>query len=252
MKNTRDVIRKYRERLQTGGLNNVGDVFERNTVEFTNLKFTDSPTHKYIQLEDANGITDSEARIIEVERLGSLREAVFRPYTKVTVGTYLIFDNDKWLIFDNYGAGISPKSIIAVCNRDLNWIDENGDLKSFKCVASSADIGSKSKQSRNEITWNKYDVSLPEGQLFIFVQSNEDTKKIDINQRFILGSKAYEVVGYDDVTSIDREGNGLIQYTVKVTTLQNGDDIDNQIAVNGRIDSDGNPTDDKDKGGRIW
>src|SRR5690606_14472305 len=130
---------------------------------------------------------------------------------------------------------------------------------------SATDLGSKARQSKNDIEWNKYDVRLPAGQLFVSVEKNSITETIELNHRFIFGRNVYEVVGIDDITTTNDEGYGIIQFTVKITTKSSKDDFEKQIAHNdyqvNTSESESNKAllatsntneEEKDKRGRLW
>jgi hypothetical protein len=251
-------IDKYRRRITRTG-NDVGEAYKNNTIAFIEATFHKAPTFRVMEV-DAYYLPETiemDARVVEIERLGTLREVILRPSDSLEVGTYVKFDGDTWLLFDKYGGtGATNIKLLAIkCNRQIKWKDKDGNVKEYSCNASATDLGSKSKQSKNEIEWNKYDVRLPLGQLFISMESNPDTSSIKLNQRFVFGRNVYEVTGIDDVTSIDDEGRGIIQLTVKITTQRDGDFVDG-IAVN-EYKTDGDivapiTQEDKEDEGRLW
>lgn len=225
---------KYKNRLRRSG-NNIGEAYQNNTTAFMNATFDKSPTFRVLGVKSTQfpSITQMDARVIEIERMGNVREVIFRPNQSLDIGTYVTFDGDTWLIFDKYGnSGNSVKVLVQKCNSTLKWRDKNGDIIEIDCVASASDLGAKTKQSKNDIELNKYDVRLPTGQLYVFVEANPLTRQIELNQRFIFGKSVYEVVGIDDITSVNKDGFGIIQLTIKKTTSQLGDDFVNRIAVN--------------------
>lgn len=246
-------IDKYKRRLNRNGAD-LGKAYANNTIAFIESTFHASPTFRVLDVVsfEKPHITQMDARVVEVERLGTLREILFRPTSEgLHIGTLVKFDGETWLIFDEYG---SSKVLAEKCNRELRWKDKDGQLISIDCIASAMDLGSKAKQSRNEIEWNKYDVQLPLGQLFIFVELRDETKQIRLNQRFVFGSKVYEVVGIDDTTTVSKSGYGVLQLNVKVTTIVDEDDFVNQIAYNKYDDQSTTiPTEGNEgEGGLIW
>ncbi len=253
-------LERHNKRLgKNGKIEDMGDAYANNTSAFIDSNFHASPTFRVLKVKSTEfpNITEIDARVIEVERMGTLREVLFRPQQGLNVGTYVTFDDDTWLAFDKWGStktATGLKLMVEKCNRILKWNDKDGVLKTIDCIASATPLGSKANQGRNDIEWNKYDVRLPLGQLFVFFEANDLTKTIKMNQRFIFGSNVYEVFGIDDTTLVDENGFGVVQLTIKVTTRQNGDDFTNGIAIN-HYDTDYNPevppTDD-DEGGMIW
>lgn len=222
---------KYRRKMIPYGLD-VGDAYVHNSVAFMENAFNASPTYRRMGVKGTEypELDYIDGRTIEVERMGSLREVLFRPLSAgLNVGAFLVFDNDTWLIFDRFGQN---KVMVAQCNRTLKWIDRKGVLQTIDCIASASDLGSKAKQSKNEIEWNKYDVRMPLGQLFVFTELTEETSQIDLNDRFVFGSKVYEVTGTDETSTVNANGHGVLQLTVKLTTIRDQDDFKNQIAHN--------------------
>jgi hypothetical protein len=249
---------KYKRRLGRNG-NDVGEALKNNTIAFIEATFSNAPTFRVMEVQSYKypEITEMDARVVEIERLGTLREVILRPSDNLEVGTYVRFDGDTWLLFDKYGGtGATNIKLLAIkCNRTIKWTDKDGIVKEFPCNASATDLGSKAKQSKNEIEWNKYDVRLPLGQLLISMELNPDTEKIALNDRFIFGRNAWEVTGIDDMTSVDKDGYGIVQLTVKITTQRDGDDFENRLAVNEyTVEETGTPTvgEDGEDGGMLW
>lgn len=256
---------KYRKRLQRYG-DNVGDAYSKNTISFIESTFHASPTYRIMEVESSAypNLKEMDGRVVEVERLGTLREIILRPTESLEIGMSVKIDDEWFMLIDKYGGtgSTSIKMLAIKINEGLRWYDNKGELQDFKCVASATDLGSKSKQSKNEIEWNKYDVRLPIGQLFVSVEKNEVTERIGLNHRFIFGRNVYEVTGIDDITTVNDDGYGIIQYTVKITTKQDEDDFERNIAHN-KYSEESEQTintfntlssvkENGDKGGRLW
>lgn len=252
-----DYIGKYRRRMGRSG-NDVGEAYTNNTIAFIEANFKSSPTYRLLKVFSSEypEIKEMDSRVVEVERMGSLREIIFMPNQSLETGTYIQFDGYTWLLFDKYGGtgSTSVKMLAQKCNRKLKWKDKEGKLHEWDCIAGSTDLGSKAKQNRTEIEWNKYDVRLPIGQLFVFVEANADTKKIQLNQRFIFGDNVFEVIGRDDVTGITQTGYGVIQLVIKIDTKRVvEDDFENGIAFNDYKETGtGNTGGSGDTGGSPW
>lgn len=229
-----DYIDRYKNRVNRNG-KDLGQAYDNNTIAFIEATFHASPTFRKLGVKSIEKphIKEMDARVVEMERMGTLREVLFRPSTEgLNEGTYVNFDGHTWLIFDKYGKN---KVIVSQCNRKLNWFDKNGTFHAIDCIASSQDLGSKAKQSKNEIEWNKFDIKLPLGQLFVFVELRPETEDIDLGDRFVFGRKVYEVTGIDDTTTVRESESGtygILQLTVKVTTIREQDDLDEKIAQN--------------------
>lgn len=265
-------IERARKRLARNG-SNVGDSYEINTSAFIQTMFSDSPTFRVADVRSFQfpDIKKIDIRVVEMERMGSLRQILFRPYEGLNTGAYVDFDGDTWLLTDSWGSieTMQQSSLAQKCNHILtwstseNWLNADGSLDESKinrmiCIASQSPLGSKSNQGKLEIEFNKYDVKLPFGQMYIFLEKNDITTTIGINDRFFLGSNVYEVVGVDDNTLVNLDGYGIIQITARVTTRQNLDDLNNGIAFNRYGSVNSNPIntfadkEEKGSGGVIW
>lgn len=255
-----DYIDKYKSRINLNGeINDLGEAYDDNTISFIEATFQASPTFRKMGVKsyEKPHLTEMDARVVEVERLGTLREVLFRPTSEgLNEGSLVSFDGHRWLVFDRFG---QSKALVAQCNRQIKWYDRQGNIKSFDCIASSQDLGSKAKQGKNEIEFNKYDVRLPLGQLFVFVEYRPETEAINLHDRFIFGRKVYEVTGVDDTTLVREVGDnayGVLQLTVKVTMIREEDDFENRIANNVYDDTSTVVPVEGDKnigqGGSIW
>lgn len=228
-----EYLNKYRKRLTRVG-NNVGKAYQTSTDYFIQSNFADSTTFRKLRVESFEFPTlkEIDSRVIELERMGTLREVLFRPHEGLNLGTIVEFDNETWLISDKWGSKDvgNFKALVQKCNRTLKWKTPTGELREVDCIASANPLGSKANQAKNDIEFNKYDVSLPTGQLFVYTEFNPYTKTVNMNQRFIFGANVYEVVGIDDTSSVDKYGYGILQMTVKITTKRSDDDFVNRIA----------------------
>lgn len=246
---------KYKLRLSRNG-NNTGNVYANNTIAFIEATFSASPTFRVLDVKSTEFplITKIDARVVEVERMGTLREVLFRPHQGLNTGTYVKFDGETWLVSDVWGSkeATNLKVLVQKCNRKLKWLDKNNAPQEVDCIASQSPLGSKAMQGKNDIEWNKFDVRLPLGQLYVFVEKNSLTSTLKMNQRFIFGGNVYEIFGIDDTTSVDKNGFGIIQLTIKVTTKQDADNFTSGIAFNIYDTVDPTPYIEEDKGGLIW
>src|SRR5699024_9349592 len=150
---------------------------------------------------------------LEISRMGSIRNILLRPNENLDIGNILIFDDAEWLAFDKYGSlNDNYKLTVGRINDKIKWRDANGVLHEVPCISGTSYLGSKSRQNWYDIEYNTYDVRLPIGQIFVFSEYNEETKLIDLNKRFIFGDKVYEVTGVDNVTYLETDGYGIVQY----------------------------------------
>lgn len=255
-----DYINKYKNRLGRNGNNN-GDVFMQNTISFIESTFADSPTYRLVQVDSSQftDIKQMDVRVEFVETMGTLKDLLFKPYEGLNIGTYVNFDNDTWLLFDQWGDRNQYKyrARVTKCNRQLKWIDKDGVTQSIWCNASQTPLGAKSRQDRDNINYNTFDVDMPSGRLYVFAEKNTLTETVHMNQRFVFGNRVYEVVGVDDMTYVDKDGYGVMQFQFALTTIRDGDDFTNGIALN-EYDTTIQPEqkivdpNNQGNGGRIW
>lgn len=246
------VFEEYSERVNSYATNIRGR-YERDTKSFILDNFDDSPTYREIEVHEyEKSIGTYGVRVNMIERMGNIRSILLKPDEDLNVGNMTVFEDRTWLIFDKFGHKDTGVKLTAMrTNYNLQWIDRDGVLNAKRCYASSSDIGSKSKQSRANIEYNKYDVRLPFGQLYIFIETTDATEKIDLNQRFIINNIAYEVIGVDNTTHVEdhrivneETGKeefhkyGIIQYTVKRVTKHPKDDFELGIAYNDYLEKD--------------
>lgn len=246
------VFQEYSERVNSYATN-IRERYEKDTKDFILDNFDDSPTYREIDVYKNDAFLNKfGVRVNMIERMGNIRNILLKPDEDLNVGNMAMFEDRTWLIFDKYGHRDSGVKVTAMrTNYNLQWIDRDGILQSKRCYASSSDIGSKSKQSRANIEYNKYDVRLPFGQLYVFIETTESTAKIDLNQRFIINNIPYEVIGVDNTTHVEDERvynqetgapdfrkYGIIQYTVKRVTKHPKDDFELGIAFNDYLEKD--------------
>lgn len=262
------IFEQYTKRV-TSHSENLRGRYERDTEQFINENFADSPTYRRIDVyREGESLGEYEVRVNMIERMGNIRSIMLRPNTDLNVGNMAMFESRTWLLFDKFGYVDSGVKLTAMrTNYNLKWIDPDGLFHSKRCYASSSDIGSKSKQSRATIEFNKYDVRLPFGQLYVFLETTEHTKKIDLNHRFIINDIVYETIGIDNTTHVE-DGYGIIQLTIKRVTKRHEDDFELGIAFNDYLSNEKSEENkeeavdemekevesdsSKRKGGRIW
>ncbi|WP_336682914.1 hypothetical protein [Enterococcus casseliflavus] len=221
---------------------NTGESMSNHSIRVINDRFTDSPSYRKAQVvsRQYQDIKEIDCRVTSVDRLGTLRDVIFRPNEGLENGTYLLFDKSIWIIYDTYLNTISPKATVQQCNEILKFRASDDEIKEYYAFVGASDLGSKAKQSRAEIKYNKYDMREPTAQSFVYVESNEYTNELDVNSRLMIGNRAYLVVGKDDMTLTqpllqnDTNTNffkfGILILSLKLDTTKAQDDIENGVA----------------------
>lgn len=108
---------------------------------------------------------------------------------------------------------VYEKGTIELCNDTLNFNFE-GDIKPMQAI-----VNFNNKDLEKDGLVMLYD-----GDLFVILNDNPDSQRIDLQQRFISQNKAWEVIGRDYTR------NGLIVLSCDMTEFNSDDDIDNKIA----------------------
>lgn len=144
---------------------------------------------------------------------------------KVAMGRRYVFSDSVWITIntDAYKY-ITPSAIVRRCNNELRWI-ENGEIVSEPCI-----LGYTLKYSN--IYYND-SVDIPQGTLTITTQYNKNSKKIKINDRFILGSSVFKIKSILDSLrqkTFDKDSPPTIDFEVYIDNKAPDDDFDIQVA----------------------
>ena len=107
------------------------------------------------------------------------------------------------------------------CNQKLQWKDTDGNQYSYPCYFNT-------EMTKTNILDSNQGFNVESGALVAIVQQNEDTRKIYVNQRFILNHRSYIVYQFND--NIDE---GLIYVYLRITAELPEDDLVNDYAYNG-------------------
>lgn len=236
-----DFLERYSERVLSDGAN-TGESLKNNTERFIQQKMTDAPTYRRALIHKSKGTPQVESmhvdvRVIKVLRMGSIRNILFRPTEKHRVGNIITFDGEDWLCYDKHGSEYSHiKMTVALINDSLVWQARDRQIKRIPCISTTSPLGSTSKVGDNRIAFNSYHVKLPESQLLIFIEMNEETSKIALDYRFVVGKRVFKVISVDDVTYVDKDYYGVIQLTLEHDLeITSKDDIENGIAYNAQL-----------------
>lgn len=201
---------KYKKRLQAYGANE-SDASINANVDLINTVFTKNPSYKSATI---NGINEDIHFLIGDNSLKG--EVVFRPLKTYGVGTEIVIDSNTWLALDAFPHKLYPKVDVGLCNGSLKW-DLSGTIVSQPCHVQTYQYTLEYNQG----------ISLPVGEIVIFVQSNMNTQQIKHSQRFVLGKQVYEVTGIDDLYR-----PGILRMSAKLDLTMDTDDFNNNIADN--------------------
>lgn len=153
-------------------------------------------------------------------------------YHRVPRGLQYKFDGNTWLATSSNPFGGLPKAVnIRRCNNALRIIDPlNGAVVSMPCIV-EYDAGSPMNQvGRYVIT--------PNNHLAVMVQGSEETwRLLRLNTRYIIGARVFKLNAYQNALNNADEGiPSLLYLDLYLDELHDGDNIDTQIADNGKFD----------------
>lgn len=153
-------------------------------------------------------------------------------YHRVPRGLQYKFDGNTWLATSSNPFGGLPKAVnIRRCNNALRIIDPlNGSVVSMPCIV-EYDAGSPMNQvGRYVIT--------PNNHLTVMVQGSEETwRLLKLNTRYVLGARVFKLNAYQNALNNADEGiPSLLYLDLYLDELHDGDNIDTQIADNGKFD----------------
>ena len=235
-------LERYTQRVESDG-DGIGTSLKRQTDDFIQRRFSDAPNYRKVIVEQDNGDNTFtiDARLLEVDRMGSVRKLLLRPGEDLRLGSILDFDGDKWIAHDKFGSSHDNVGIeVEKINSTLRWIDPEDKLWEIPCKIGTSYLGSKSRMNTHRIMYNTYNVHLAEGGLMGYVERNELTRGIQLHQRFIFNDSVYEIVGKDDVSQVDRDGHGVLQLLLdKTTEKRNKDNFETGVAFNAYDTTDG-------------
>ncbi len=117
-------------------------------------------------------------------------------------------------------------AIVRRCNTSYNLYDYYGNILTEPIILEkSAMMGNDNGTPQNLV--------LMDGYFNVICQLNDNTKQLGINQRIILGSKAYHITGFNDFYqefSGDYDNTHILYFTVRIEEPTQNDDVPNHIA----------------------
>jgi hypothetical protein len=100
----------------------VGDAYTRNTEQFIEQSFAESPNYKVIQIDGVDvevRVLDEKSTSNSVSLLSFAKSLLFKPGATIKRGSYAVIDSDNWLIVD-VEKSLLPKAKILLCNTTFN------------------------------------------------------------------------------------------------------------------------------------
>lgn len=140
-------------------------------------------------------------------------------YNHEDLSTWLLISLDKQHLYD-------VKGRIMLCNNILKWKDSSNTTKSYPCVIEDAMTYVNFKYGTKGVAQQGADI-------VVLVQQNEDTKELNINERFMFNGRAFKIKQKKDLI----EPRYIELYMSKVDELET-DNVAQNIANNGDVNID--------------
>jgi len=178
--------------------------------------------------------SDLEVRLNHVIEEGStslkngddFRELIFKSLDhSVMRGLYYKFSDNYWITtFTDEAKRVTKDVIVRRCNNKLKWRDKIGIQHEYPCVIDYELSGGKPR--------NTTDIVTPTNEITVIVQSNIDTKSIEVNQRFIFNNRPYKIGGYNNYlqNDIDDSYTTLLYFDMYVDEVSPYDNLTTGIA----------------------
>lgn len=204
-----------------------GDTFKDRQINYMKdaiiNNFQSNPSYQLIKINDI----DRDVQIVDENALTknpNKKCVLCKPDEDINTGNDILWNNHHWLCTNVDGdKEIYAKGIIEKCNNTLKWQTPTGEIKEYPCI-----IQDKTSVYSSGIEENKY-LSLADDQILIIVQSNDDTKQLKINKRFIFNHSEYEVYELTKIQTLIQ--NGLLYLTMtKSQYNETSDNLDDNIA----------------------
>jgi len=198
------------------------EIIDEYAIDGFNEILNNSPEAKDILIDkiDYKGVVQ---HLNDNNEIKELRKLLVALDTTISRGSIIEFDSEYYINITDVDNKIFYKSCkIMKCNNTLNWQDENLEEKSTPCI-----LLNKTFFTSDGIDETKY-LNLSEDQILIIIPKNNDTIKIQLDDRFIFDNSEnaiYKITKVDFLTQ-----PGLINLTMKKDSLQESDRLDLNIA----------------------
>ena len=118
-------------------------------------------------------------------------------------------------------------AVVRRCNVSYNLYDYYGNIVTEPIILE------KVTMMGNDNAEKPQNLVMMDGYFNVICQLNENTRRLGLNQRIILGSTAYFITGFNDFHqefSGDYNSTNILYFTVRIEEPQENDDVPNHIA----------------------
>ena len=154
------------------------------------------------------------------------RELIFQDLDhEIQRGLYYKFSDNYWIAtYTDEAKRITKDVIVRRCNNNLKWRDKDGMIQEYPCIIDYELSGGKPS--------NTEDIVTPTNSITVIVQSNIDTRNIEVNQRFLINKRPYKLGGYNNYLQNDITSSytTLLYFSLYIDELSPYDNLTSGIA----------------------
>lgn len=145
--------------------------------------------------------------------------------TPADVGSYIVWRDQEWLVFTEEVKTIPThqQMKVKVVNWNIKWLNDDGEI-----VNNGNGYGSYVQNQTLYTLGVAYQgdlISVVNGKMMMYMQNNEDTRKIKIGTRVFIGVDVYKILFADTVSR-----SGLINFLMEEDTVTENDNRELGIA----------------------
>ena len=146
----------------------------------------------------------------------------------IVPGSKIVTLGSTWLVVNPLNAsGSDGSALVRRCNAVWNFLDFYGNIVSEPMVVENERANANDSDNQQSLLISK-------GYFNVICQFNDNTRQIDTNTRFILGTGAYRVTGYSDFETEftgDYSSVRTLSFTVRYEEPNDAiDDMANHVA----------------------
>ena len=165
-------------------------------------------------------------------RTDDFRKALLvdRRYNYLPIGALIKSLGDTWLVTNPSNMdGVGVDAVISRCNTSYNTYDPYGNVITEPIIVSKYSmVGTDNSVKSNFVSMNGY--------FNVQCQQNENTRKLGLNKRIIVGNNPYNITGFTDFIQEftgDRNSCHLLSFVMHIEEPKEYDDLTKNFIANG-------------------
>ena len=155
------------------------------------------------------------------------KKVIFKDLSHLPLrGTRYSFDNNIWMAFSTDNIKTDTSSVyVRRCNNTLKFEDKYGNIHEEPCIIDYPENETQTSVSEN--------LNTPSARLYVMCQLNSWTSKVDVGNRFILGSDCWLVRArkkYDRSNTYDSSTERILSFYIDYSNKNQNDNFELQMA----------------------